>query len=308
MKILGTGLTGLVGSRIVELLSNTYDFENISRSTGVDITHTDQIKQAIKNSKASVVLHLAAKANVDVCEQDWEGDTKIEEDNKNNDSVWAGKETAWAINVIGTKHVVQACREAKKKLLFMSTDFVFSGEDIPEGGYTEDQKTAPGNWYAITKAKAEDIVRESDEENVIIRPAFPYTYLGDKKHFVSAIFNRLQSGQPVAAVTDEIFTPTWMDDLAQGIDILIQKNEKGIFHIGGASVVSPYDCAYIIAETFNLDTSLISRTDRKTYFAGKAKRPFNTSLRNDKIQQLGLKLTTFQEGLNKIKNRKVSSQ
>ena len=70
MKILGTGLDGLVGSRIVELLDDKHSFENLSISTGVDITDRQAVLEKIKNSKAEIVLHLAAKTNVDSCELD----------------------------------------------------------------------------------------------------------------------------------------------------------------------------------------------------------------------------------------------
>jgi dTDP-4-dehydrorhamnose reductase len=58
-KIIGTGLTGLVGSRVVELLKDSYNFQNISTSTGVDITNASQVEDAIRSSDASVVIHFA---------------------------------------------------------------------------------------------------------------------------------------------------------------------------------------------------------------------------------------------------------
>src|SRR3989338_4999304 len=90
MKILGTGLDGLVGSRIVELLKDKHEFENLSISTGVDITDRDVILEKIKTSDAQIVLHLAAKTNVDVCEKD----KALGEDGE-----------AWKINVGGTKNM-----------------------------------------------------------------------------------------------------------------------------------------------------------------------------------------------------------
>src|SRR3990172_6504020 len=70
MKILGTGLDGLVGSRIVDLLKDKYEFD----PSEVDITDKDKIIDKIVNSNASIVLHLAAKTSVDGCEKDKEED------------------------------------------------------------------------------------------------------------------------------------------------------------------------------------------------------------------------------------------
>src|SRR5258706_2620896 len=113
MNIIGTGLSGLVGSRIVELLGATYSFEDISRKTGTDITNKDAVFERIKNSKAEIVLHLAAKTDVDGCE-------------KEKDLGESGE--AWKINVLGTQNIIDACQETKKKLIYISTDMVLYGD------------------------------------------------------------------------------------------------------------------------------------------------------------------------------------
>jgi dTDP-4-dehydrorhamnose reductase len=144
MKILGTGLTGLVGSRVVELLSNKYEFENLSRSSGSDISNKEQVLGKIKSSDAQVILHLAAKTNVDECEKD---------------KTLAQSGEAWRINVEGTKNIADACLQASKKLIYISTDFVFDGENPPPGGYSEEDIPNPVNWYARTKYEGEKIVQ-----------------------------------------------------------------------------------------------------------------------------------------------------
>src|SRR5438132_277690 len=113
MKILGTGLQGLIGSRIVELLSSSYTFENISRTTGVDISDNAQVTKAIEQSNAEIILHLAAKSDVDGCEKDKSLGIRGE---------------AWQINVKGTENIAMACERLGKKLIFVSTDFVFNGQ------------------------------------------------------------------------------------------------------------------------------------------------------------------------------------
>ena len=136
MKIFGTGLSGLLGTRIVELLQATHAFSDNSRANGVDITDSEQIRKAINSSDAEVVLHLAAYTNVKAAE--------LERD--------LGEQSeSWKINVIGTENVARACKEAGKKLIFTSSDMVFDGENTPEGGYTEEAKPHPLSWYAKTK-------------------------------------------------------------------------------------------------------------------------------------------------------------
>src|SRR3990167_2808400 len=110
-KVLGTGLSGMVGSRVVELLSS-YDFEDLSLATGVDITQAEQVKSKVSNSSADWIVHFAAKTDVDGCEG---------EKGKGVNS------DAWKINVEGTRNLISEAEKYKKKVLYISTDFVFDG-------------------------------------------------------------------------------------------------------------------------------------------------------------------------------------
>lgn len=285
MKILGTGLNGLVGSRIVELLSGKYEFENLSRSSGVDITNENQVLEKITNSDAQIVLHLAAKTDVDGCEKDKE----------------LGEEgEAWKINVLGTQNVANACLATNKKLIYISTDFVFDGE---KEVYYEEDIPDPINWYAQTKYEGEKIVQNLKTPWVIARIAYPYRANFTKIDFFRAIKKRLQEGLPVAGVTDHIFTPTFIDDIAFVIDALIKNTSQGIFHAVGSQSLTPYDAALLIAKTFDLDQNLISKTTREEFFKDRAQRPFQLALKNDKITESGVRMKTFEEGLREVKKQ-----
>ena len=285
MKILGTGLDGLVGSRIVELLSDKYEFENLSISTGVDITDRNTVLEKIKNSDAQIVLHLAAKTNVDGCELD----KSLGKDGK-----------AWKINVLGTQNVADACSEVKKKLIYISTDFVFEGE---KESYDEDDIPNPINWYGKTKYEGEKIVQTSKIPWIISRIASPYRAAFERLDFARAILKRLQEGLSVTAVTDHIFTPTFIDDIAFATDALIKNNSQGIFHVVGDQSLTPFDATILIAKEFNLDESKVSKTERAEFFKDRAPRPFQLVLKNAKIEKLGVRMKTFEEGLKEVKKQ-----
>ncbi len=282
MKILGTGLDGLVGSRIVELLSSKHEFENLSLSTGIDITNKKVVLEKIKNSDAKIVLHLAAKTNVDSCELD---------------RALGEKGDAWKINVTGTQNIVDACLQSNKKIIYISTDFVFDGT---REAYSEEDIPNPLNWYAQTKYAGEKIVQNSKTPWMIIRIAYPYRISFERLDFVRAILKRLQEGLLVAAVADHIFTPTYIDDIAFAIDALIENNSEGIFHVVGSQSLTPYDASLLIAREFDLDVSKVSKTTRSEFFSNRAPRPFQLVLKNDKILKLGVRMRTFEEGIKEI--------
>lgn len=292
MKIGIIGSTGLVGSRVIELLTTSYEITEFNSSTGTDISNLDSLHSLAQDSSEWVVL-LAAKADVDGCEAD---------------KPLGEQGDAWKINVIGAQNVAKICLQTGKKLLYVSTDFVFDGAK-PEGeAYSETDTPNPINWYSHTKWKGEQVIQESGVEHVIVRLAYPYrAQLDTKKDFMRAIKNRLESVQPVLAVTDHLFTPTFIDDFVLAVDTIISQDVRGIFHVTGNQYLTPYEAAQIIAQTFELDSALISSTTRVEYFQGKADRPFNLSMNNDKINALGVRMKTFEEGLQEIKRQIESS-
>ncbi len=275
-----------MGSRIVELLGNEYEFGNLSLDQGVDITDKDQVEKKVIDSPAGVVLHLAAKADVDACEKD-----------KN----LGEKGDAWRINVLGTKNILEAAQKSGKKIIYISTDFVFDGE---KDFYQEEDIPHPINWYAQTKYEGEKLVAGANIPYLICRLAFPYrANFAPKKDLVRAIWEKLKSGQELMMVRDEIITPTFIDDIALALDVLIKTQATGIYHVVGSSPLTPVEIGHLIASVFGLDKSLIKETTREVYFSGRAPRPWKLALKNDKLRKLGMEMSTLEEGLLKIRSQ-----
>jgi dTDP-4-dehydrorhamnose reductase len=287
MNIFTIGGSGLVGSRITEVLQKNHTVDDLSLSKGIDITKPETLDAIRNDTEHDVVLHLAAKADVDSCEQD---------------KALGENGAAYVINVTGTKNVAEACKASGKKLLYISTDFVFDGKKEPPYSYTEEDTPNPLNWYAMTKYKGEEAVLNSGVVSAIIRIAYPFRNdeFPDKKDFIHAVMGRLTNNQPISAVTDHVMTPTYIDDIAYGIDAILSHNARGIYHVVGSQSVTPYEAFQLLAETMGYDRGLIGKTTREAYFAGKAPRPFNLSLANDKIKALGVPMRTFAEGIQKI--------
>ena len=298
MKILGTGLSGLVGSRIVELLKDRYEFE----SSEVDITDRNSIIEKIKGSNAPVVFHLAAKTDVDGCEKDREKDIKIlrYKDIRRQEEEWTRIKTAWVVNVVGTKNVVDACQESNKKLIYFSTDFVFDGS---KEFYSEEDVPNPINWYSQTKYEGEKILQNTSIPWIIVRLAYPYRSDFAKKDFVRTLIDRFGKGESLQMVTDHVMTPTFIDDIAYALDSLIKNGLTGIFHVVGSEFISPYEAALKIAKVFGFTQNNIRKTTRLEFFRNRAQRPFHLALKNDKIRKLGVRMRGFEEGLREIKRQ-----
>ncbi|OGH11663.1 MAG: hypothetical protein A3B38_03020 [Candidatus Levybacteria bacterium RIFCSPLOWO2_01_FULL_36_13] len=288
MKLIGTGLNGLIGTRIVKLLSEKYTFKNLSRSNGVDITDYNSVKKALSASDSNTLIHLAAYTDVKGAEEE----KALKEDSQ-----------SYKINVLGTKNVARACQETGKKLIYFSTDMVVGGENMPDGGFKEDANYNPLSWYAQTKYEAEKIVRELPTPWLIMRLAYPYRASFEKLDFVRLFIKILTDGTQITALTDRIISPTFIDDIANALDVLIKKDSKGIYNIVGSEILSIYDAAILITKIFNLDSLLVHKITRKEFLIGRPPEPFSSALNNDKIQKLGVGMNSFQAGLNIIKKQ-----
>ncbi|MBI4136619.1 NAD(P)-dependent oxidoreductase, partial [Candidatus Roizmanbacteria bacterium] len=292
MTILGTGLSGMVGSCIQETLRDRYVFEDLSTESGVDVRDFDHVLARIQKSSSEVVLHLAAKTDVDGCEKDKLEDSERRGAKDPNDFTidwkqWRTVSSAYAINVVGTLNIARACKEVHKRMIYVSTDFVFDGRENKT--YTENDEPNPLSYYAQTKWWGEQVVRSMLSDYIIARFAFPYgTHHPVKKDFIRTIYERLESRQEVSIVSDQIITPSFAPDLARAIDHLISHAvHSQTFHLVGSDSLSPYEIAVAIARSFGYDTQIIKKTTAQEYYQNRAPRPQFLRVSNEKIRKRG---------------------
>jgi len=286
MNILGTGLSGLVGSRITELLSDDYSFENLSLETGVDITRKESVDSYFSRSEAPWVFHFAAFTDVQGAEKE---------------RYLGEKSLAWKINVTATDHIIENCKKLGKKLLYVDTDYAFDGT---KRVYTEEDDPHPLGWYAITKYEGAKRVLALGGNGLVIRIANPYrAHPVGKKDFVHKMMERLESGQDVTGATDQLFVPTFVDDIAYAIGVLVKTSAFGLYHVVGSTALSPYDAARTVADIFQFDSSRVKPTTFRAMFKDRAPAPRYAALKNDKITALGVSMRTFEEGLKEVKKQ-----
>lgn len=304
MKVILTGATGLIGSRFEQLMFESHEITPLSSSRGIDITDEQAIQSFLEDKEFDAVIHLAGKTDVDGCENDKEEDLsllKVDVDDLEkidltslNPSLWKNRKTAFAINCIGTKNLYEATRNKNLRFIYISTDFVFEGN----GKFDEESEPDPVNWYGMTKLYGERLI--DTNRDLIVRLSFPYGYPSlVKQDFVQKLINLLREKDQVSLIEDQTITPTFIDDIVFGLDFLLQKDDAGIYHLTGSSYEDPYHIGQIIKERFRLETK-INPTTREHIYRGRAPRPFQSIMLNDKIRELGFEPKTFEEGLDLI--------
>jgi len=275
LKIALTGADGLVGSRIVELLKNDFEFIPLPQKS-MDITNREQVESTLKNLDFDIFFHLAAYTNVPGAE--------------------TNKDLCFKINRDGTKNVFDAVKQKQKKFVYISTDFVFDGMKPP---YDESSLPNPVGVYASSKFEGEKIVKDGA---MIVRIAYPYRAAFElKKDFFRTFKYYLENSKSLSMISDSIMTPTFIDDIAYGLKYLFNNFKPEIYHLVGGEYLSPYEATVKIAEAFGLDRSLIGKTSYEEYIKGKARLPQFASIRSSK--NTFWKMKTFSEGLEEIKKQ-----
>jgi len=294
MRILGTGLSGLVGSRVVELLSDSFTFTNFSLDTGVDITdEADMYTRITGDREASWVFHLAAYTNVQQAEADRA----------------AGREsTAWKVNVSDSENIARACKDSNKRMLYVDTDYAFDGKN-KDASYTEKDPVHPLGWYAETKTEgAKRVMDVLGPSALVIRISNPYRAEKPdaeangkwKMDFVHKILSRLRQREPVQAARDQLFVPTFIDDIAEAVRALISAGSGGLFHVTGSQAISPFEATKEIAATYAADPGLVRPVSFTSYFRGRAPIPQYAVLSTAKLSNTGVSMRGFADGLAEV--------
>ncbi len=295
MKILLTGANGMLGSAITEQLSKTNHtllatgkgelrhnhliFNEKSNYASLDITDQVRAKHLFDSFKPDAIIHSAAMTQVDDCE--------------------LNKDQCYSINTASTMSLISLAKEVNAAFHFISTDFVFSGDDGP---YVESDQIGPVNYYGETKELAEQYLIQSGLSWSIIRTVLLYgkTDQIKRSNFIYWVRDSLVESKPIKVVNDQIRTPTYIPDLAKGIIKAVEGQAKGIYHISGDEIMTPYQMAIEVARFLKLDEQLITPVDATT-FTQPGKRPQRTGFYIKKaIDELGYAPTAFKTALAEI--------
>lgn len=287
--VLITGANGFLGYYLVQrLLAKNYFViatgkgENRLPYTGenflyqsLDFTNKRNVAEVFAETKPGIVVHCGAISKPDECEK--------------------AREVAFLNNVSGTTNLLESAAGTRAHFIFLSTDFVFSGA---EGFYKETDTRSPVNYYGETKVLAEDEVMKYPFNWTIVRTVLVYgkTFSG-RDNIVTNTAKALKEGKPLKIFTDQLRTPTYVEDLAAGIVTIIEKKARGIYHLSGEDQRTPYEIAIETAKFLKLDDSLITPVTAEE-FHQPARRPPKTNFNISKAKsELNFQPIPFQEGL-----------
>jgi len=277
-KVLVIGANGQLGTDLCLALK---DFNVIPLThNDIEISNMSSVKEAFSEYQPDVIVNTAAYVRVDDCE--------------------TNQDKAFLVNALGARNVAVVCQETGAKLVHISTDYVFGGENKPHTTpYTEFDTPAPTNIYGKSKLVGENFVQHFCHKHFIVRTSGLFGIAGSSGkggNFVETMLRLAQQQDKLKIVNDQVFSPTYTKDLAKQIVQLIGTEYYGIFHITNKGACSWYEFATEILQLAGLKTPVIAITSNQ--YPTPAKRPRFSVLDNCRLRLLGMDdMRAWQEAL-----------
>lgn len=270
----------LAGGHEVFASSRTGDLSSFNsnknyRFIQVDFSDPFSLHDAFEFVQPDIVVHSGAMSKPDDCE--------------------LKQADAFDTNVFGTVQLLLNAEAYQSFFIYLSTDFIFDGE---KGMYLEEDKPSPLSYYGKTKMDAEEAVMEYQHGWAIVRTSFVYGKpLYGRGNFITMIADKIKTQQPFNVVNDQLRTPTYVADLANGIATIVEQRRQGVFNIAGKDVLTPYEMSQAIAAYLSMPGHLLNPVT-KDELKELALRPLKGGLNiNKAISELHYQSVSFAEGL-----------
>ena len=233
----------------------------------IDVCDPAKVEEALAQFDPAVVFNAAAYNQVDVAERE--------------------PQAAYLANALAVRNLAVACRQIDARLVHYSTDYVFDG--TLGRPYIETDATHPLGAYAVSKLAGELYAQAYLDRPLVIRTSGVYGPAGrntNRGNFLEVMLRLAKSGQPIRVVQDLVASPAYAPLLASRSIDLLDRDQAGVFHVGGGTPVSWFDFAAIIFHAAGLEPELQPTTGRE--YRTEAKRPKYSALCNDKMEAAGI--------------------
>ena len=277
MHVLVTGGRGMLGKSVLKKCKKKGDKLFVADLPEIDVTDEKSVKNCFLRVAPDVVIHAAAFTDVDGAETE--------------------EEKAFAVNFWGTENVAKEAKACGAKMVYISTDYVFSGDgDTP---WKTEDTPAPVNVYGKSKLAGERAVARILDNFFIVRTAWLF---GEGKNFVRTMLNLGRERLKISVVCDQYGSPTFADDLGEFLSELIHTERYGVYHVTNSGYCS---WAQFAKEIFSMASefdgrykSVIVEEILGERYPTKAKRPKNGRLDKSKLEQNGFRpLPHYTDGL-----------
>lgn len=259
--IIVTGAKGQLGGDVCDLLTSQ-GVEHLGIDIAdLDITNEKAVEDFFESTKADALIHCAAYVAVDKAEDE--------------------KEICFKVNEDGTRNLAKACKKHGIKMLYVSTDYVFSGEgDTP---FLPEDEKGPLGAYGLSKLKGEEAVKENLDRYFIVRTSWVF---GEKNtNFIATMLRLAETRSELSVVADQVGSPTYAKDLAVLLCDMIKTDRYGTYHGTNEGFCSWYELAEKTFEVAGKDVKVNPVASEE--YPTRAVRPKNSRLSKECLSENG---------------------
>ncbi len=273
MKVLVTGVNGQLGHDVMgELKKRGHEAVGVDIEE-MDITDAECVKRVMIQTAPDAVIHCSAYTAVDRAEEE--------------------VELCRRVNAEGTRNVAEVCAGLDCKLLYLSTDYIFSGEG--ERPWEPGDEPDPLNVYGLTKFEGEQEIKSRLNKYFIVRISWVFGVNGN--NFIKTMLRLGRENGAVRVVDDQIGSPTYTYDLAVLLVDMIQTEKYGEYHASNEGICSWYEFAKEIFAAAGMNEVEVTPVSSEE-FPAKAKRPKNSRMSKEELVKNGFnKLPSWQDAV-----------
>ncbi|MDP1715433.1 MAG: SDR family oxidoreductase [Anaerolineales bacterium] len=239
MKILVTGVSGLLGINLAQESMNAHDIVGVDRGTLVnapfkilkaDLLDSGAVDSILDSVQPEWLINCAALADLEDCEDN--------------------RELARRLNIDLPAQMAKACKARNISFVHISTDAVFDGEK--DGFYTEEDTPHPLGVYSQTKLAGEQAVLAENQKAIVARVNFYGWSLSGKRSLAEFFLNNLTNHKSISGFSDIIFCPMLVNATARTLIKMLQRGFRGLYHLVGPQAMSKYQFGVEVARKFSL--------------------------------------------------------
>ncbi len=258
------GSTGQLGTELTQVLQaegyHVFPFGH----GDIECTNQTSVQHALTAVRPDLVVNAAGFVRVDDCEEQ--------------------AREAFEINALGGLHIARVCKQLNALCVYISTDYVFSGEK--GSPYTEEDQPSPVNVYGASKLAGEHLVQQTAPRWLIVRLASLIGKAGSRGkggNFVETVIAKARSGEPLRVVSDIRMSPTFADEAARALERMMRDRETGMVHVTSQGSCTWHEFARTALACCGLQSGVEPIPARA--YPAKACRPRNSSLLSTRISE-----------------------
>lgn len=261
VKTAVVGASGYLGRRFLRVYRQAHpDCVGTAFSAGLpdlrsfDIRRPDLTTLQLEETGHRAVLIASAKSNVAFCDRE--------------------KEAAYAVNVKGTLELVRQIGRTSMQLIFLSSDYVFDGRT---GSYDDCAELNPTTEYGRHKAIVEKEIPSLSDNYLILRLSKIFGIQKGEGTLLDEIAGNLAGGRRVLAARDQVFCPTYVEELIPIVLTIQSRDLRGVMNVCSPEAWSRCDMAIRMASAMRVDPGLVEPILLHD-LPGMASRPLNISM------------------------------